>query len=60
MMPERLFISRLFLSIGGFLLVAGLGLWFFLPIPGLFPPYVVTGLLALAYGVTCWGRPGKS
>jgi hypothetical protein len=63
-MPDRLLIARWFLSLGGFLLVAGLGLWFFLPIPGIFPPYVVTGLLAVVYGTYCWlrspVRPGSS
>jgi hypothetical protein len=52
-MSDRLFISRLFLWIGGVLIVAGLALWLLLPITGVFPPYVVTGLLAVAYGVYC-------
>ena len=64
-MPERLFIMRLFLLTGGLLAVFGLILWFTLPIPLLLPPYLVTALLALGYGVYCWqsGRPrgvGKS
>lgn len=54
-MPERLFVSRLFLSIGGGLIVLGLALWFLLPVAGIFPPYVSTGLLAVVYGGLCWG-----
>jgi uncharacterized membrane protein len=61
-MPERLFMTRLFLIGGGLLAVVGLILWFTLPIPSMFPPYIVTALLALGYGVYClwWGRaPGS-
>jgi hypothetical protein len=63
-MPERLFIARLFLVTGAVLAVIGLVLWFALPIRPMFPPYVVTALLALAYGAVCrWGSfagSGKS
>jgi len=60
-MPEHLFMARLFLLGGGLLAVIGLILWFALPIPSMFPPYLATTLLALGYGVACrrWGRfPG--
>jgi hypothetical protein len=52
-MPEQFFIARLFLWGGGILAVIGLALWFALPIHGVFPPYLVTALLALGYGVIC-------
>jgi len=58
-MPEHPFITRLFLMTGGLLAVAGLILWFTLPIPSMFPPYVGTALLALGYGVFCW-QSGRS
>jgi len=44
---------------GGLLAVIGLILWFTLPIPLMFPPYLVTALLALGYGVACRWR-GRS
>ncbi len=50
-MPDRVFIARLFLISGGVLAIVGFVLWFALPIPGMFPPYLVTALLALGYGV---------
>lgn len=49
-MPECRFMARLFLIGGGVLAVTGLILWFTLPIPSMFPPYLVTAFLALAYG----------
>jgi hypothetical protein len=63
-MPERLFMARLFLTAGAVLAVIGLMLWCVLPIRPMFPPYLVTALLALGYGAACrWGRfsgAGKS
>jgi hypothetical protein len=64
-MPERLFMARLFMTTGVSLAVIGLILWFVLRIPAMFPPYLVTALLALGFGGYCrWaGRPpvgGKS
>ena len=50
-MAERLFMARLFLIGGGALAAVGLILWFALPIPSMFPPYLVTALLAVGYGV---------
>jgi hypothetical protein len=50
-MPDRVFIARLFLIGGTLLAMAGFLLWFTLPIPAAFPPYLVTALLALIYGV---------
>jgi small basic protein len=58
MMPDRVFIPRLFLISGGVLAVAGVGLWYMLPIPSAFPPYLVTALLALVYGVVWNCRRG--
>ena len=55
-MSERLFMARLFLLGGGLLAVVGLILWFALPIPSMFPPYLVTALFALGYGVVCRRR----
>jgi len=55
-MPAPLFIARLFWISGGLLAVIGLILWFTLPIPSMFPPYLVTALLALGYGVACRRR----
>ena len=59
-MPERLFIARLFLLCGGVLAIAGLVLGHVLPIPDLFPPYLVTALLALGYGAYCHCWPSRS
>jgi hypothetical protein len=57
-MPERLFLVRLFLMSGGLLAVVSLILWFWLRIPSMFPPYLVTALLALGYGGFCrWRGP---
>jgi len=50
-MPDRVFIARLFLISGAVLALVGMILWFTLPIPAAFPPYLVTALLALVYGV---------
>jgi hypothetical protein len=50
-MPDRVFIARLFLIGGGLLAIAGLLLGFILPIAPMFPPYLVTASLALAYGI---------
>ncbi len=52
-MPDRLFLTRLFLIIGVLLAVVGLIFWFTLPIPSMFPPFLVTAVLALGYGVFC-------
>jgi len=50
-MPDHVFIARLFLITGAVLAIVGMILWFTLPIPAMFPPYLVTALLALGYGV---------
>ncbi len=57
-MPDRVFIARLFLISGAVLAVAGAILWCTLPIPAMFPPYLVTALLALIYGVVWNCRRG--
>lgn len=58
-MPERLFLARLFLVTGLVLALLGLVLRFTLPIPAIFPPYLVTAFLALGYGGCCQWR-GRS
>jgi len=58
-MPDRIFIARLFLISGVGLAIGGVVLGFTLPISGMFPPYLVTALLALGYGLACCG-PGRS
>jgi len=57
-MPECLFMEKLFLLGGGFLAVISLVLWFVLGIPSMFPPYLVTALLALGYAAL-WRREGR-
>ncbi len=57
--------ARMFLIGGGLLAIAGLILWFTLPIASMFPPYLVTAALTITYGEFCrrQGRPvsvGKS
>ena len=52
-MSERHFIARWFLLGGAFFAVAGVVLWIALPIRSMFPPYLVTTLLALGYGEYC-------
>jgi len=58
-MLERFFMARLFLIGGALLAVLGLILWFVLPVPAMFPPYLVTASAALCYGAACrwWRRP---
>jgi hypothetical protein len=57
-MSERFFVARLFLIAGAALAVLSLVLWLTRPI-AMFPPYLVTALLALGYGAACrWGRFG--
>ena len=55
-MPEDLFMARLFWIVGGVLAVLGAVLWFTVPIRPMFPPYLATSLLALAYGAWCWRK----
>jgi hypothetical protein len=58
-MPDRIFIARLFLISGLVLAVVGVVLGFTLPIPSMFPPFLITALLALAYGLA-WRWPARS
>jgi len=55
-MPEHPFMARWFLAGGGALALMGFILWFALPIPSTFPPFLPTALLALAYGMVCLKR----
>ena len=51
-MSKRVSLAPWFLS-GGILLAAiGLLIWFLLPI-SMFPPYVITALISIAYGLFC-------
>jgi uncharacterized membrane protein len=53
-MSDHLFLARCFLIGGAVLAIAGLILWFALPISTMFPPFLATGVLALGYGAYCW------
>jgi hypothetical protein len=53
-MPAGLWIARSFFIAGGLLALAGLVLWRILPIPLSVPPYLLTSLLAVGYGLVCW------
>ncbi len=55
-MTEPAFIARFFLLGGGLLAVTGLVLWLALPLKLSFPPFLVTALLSLAYGIFCLER----
>jgi hypothetical protein len=46
----------MFLLTGGVLAAMCLVLWIALPITSMFPPYLVTALLALGYGEFCRRR----
>ena len=59
-MPEDLFIARLFWIVGGVLALLGAVLWFTVPIRPMFPPYVVTALVALGYSFWCRRRAARS
>jgi hypothetical protein len=50
-MLERFSVPQCFLVGGGAVVALGLVLWYALPVPLTFPPYLVTGLLALGYGL---------
>jgi hypothetical protein len=52
-MSEGPYIARWFLIGGATLAVIGLVFWWKLPVPMGFPPYLITALLALIYGVVC-------
>jgi len=55
-MPERPLLSRWFQLGGCALVVIGLVLWATLRISSMFPPYVVTALIAIGYGEFCRRR----
>ena len=59
-MPEDLFMARLFWIVGGVLAVLGAVLWFTVPIRPMFPPYVVTALVAFGYSFWCRRRVSRS
>lgn len=58
-MPEDLFMARLFWIVGAVLAVLGAVLWFTVPIRPMFPPYVVTALVALGYSFWCRRRASR-
>jgi len=49
-------IARFFCIAGATLALAGLVLWWMLPISLLLPPYLFTAMLAIAYGCFCWRK----
>jgi hypothetical protein len=59
-MPADFLIARFFFIAGGALLLAGLILWWALPISLSLPPYLFTAVLAGAYGFFCWKKGGHS
>jgi len=52
-MFERSFLARWFLIGGGVLAIVSLVLWLALPIRMSLPPYLLTAVLAIAYGGVC-------
>jgi hypothetical protein len=58
-MPKHFTMAHWFLFGGGALVFLGLIFWAILPVRPTLPPYLVTGLLALGYGLFCLkrGRP---
>jgi hypothetical protein len=52
-MTERHFIARVFLIAAAVLALASAALWWLLPIRMQVPPYVVSPVLALGYGLFC-------
>ena len=59
-MPGQSFIARSFFMGGGILAVLGFILWFALPIKSTFPPFLLTALLAMIYGMVCLKRQPKA
>jgi hypothetical protein len=61
-MPEYQSIARWFWIAGGVLAVLGAVLWLATPIRPMFPPYLATALLAVAYAAWCQhkGRDGAN
>ncbi len=55
-MAEFVVMARWFLLGGGALAGLGLVLWLALPIRSTLPPFFITALLALGYGLFCWWR----
>lgn len=49
-------IARCFAVAGGALAVVSLLLWVILPIHMALPPYFLTPILAVGYGIWCWRR----
>ncbi len=55
-MSDHQILARLFGWIGGILAVAGVALWFAVPIRPMFPPYAASTLLALVCAAWFWRR----
>jgi hypothetical protein len=56
-MPKNFLMAHWFLLGGGALALLGLVLWVSFPVKTTLPPYLVTALLALGYGLFClWRR----
>jgi hypothetical protein len=52
-MHDDRIMARFFWLVGGVLALAGAALWWTVPIRPMFPPYLVTAVLALGYGAWC-------
>ncbi len=59
-MPKHFLMGYWFLLGGGALALLGLILWAALPVRSTLPPYLITALLALGYGVFCLTRSRES
>ncbi len=55
-MPKHFSMAHWFLLGGGALGLLGLILWVALPVKSTLPPYLITALLALGYGLFCLAR----
>jgi len=55
-MPKHFTMAHWFLLGGGALALLGLILWVALPVRSTLPPYLITALLALGYGLFCLTR----
>ncbi|HUB66174.1 MAG TPA: hypothetical protein VL981_01660 [Candidatus Methylacidiphilales bacterium] len=59
-MPRHLSTAQWFLLGGGVLALLSLILWAALPVKLVFPPYLITALFALGYGLFCLARKRRS
>jgi|HubBroStandDraft_1064217.scaffolds.fasta_scaffold254357_2 hypothetical protein len=59
-MPKHFSTAQWFLLGGGALALLSLILWVTLPVKPALPPYLITALLALGYGLLCLMRKRQS